>query len=64
MFKKLQFWAPLFVLASIALDVYINWADIGYRTLAITASIGWLMYWDALNDLHKYEKESSTDAKS
>jgi hypothetical protein len=64
MFKKLQFWAPLFVLASIAMDTYINWSDVGYRTLAITAMLGWLMYWDALNDLQKHEKELDTDAQS
>ena len=60
MFKKIQFWAPLFVLASITLDTYINWADVGFRTMAITASLGWLFYWDALNDLRKSEdKENS-----
>jgi hypothetical protein len=64
MFKKIQFWAPLFVLASIALDTYINWADVGFRTMAITASLGWLFYWDALNDLRKYEKDAETNAQS
>jgi hypothetical protein len=64
MLKKLMFWSPLFVLASIVLDTYIHWDDVAYRTLAITASLGWLMYWDALNDLHKIEKEQDTDVKS
>jgi len=59
-----MFWSPLFVLLSIALDTYIHWDDIGYRNLAITASLGWLLYWDALNDLQKYQKESDTDAQS
>jgi len=61
MFKKIQFWAPLFVLASIAMDAYLNWADISYRTLAITAALGWLMYWDVLNDLNKYESKDDTN---
>lgn len=64
MLKKFQFWTPLFVLISIALDTYINWANTDYRFMAITAGLGWLMYWDALNDLQKYEKESETDAQS
>jgi hypothetical protein len=57
MFKKIQFWAPLFVLASIVLDVYINWSDVAYRSMAITAIMGWVMYWDALNDLQKHEEK-------
>lgn len=64
MLKKIQFWLPLFILASIALDAYLNWADIGYRCMAITAGLGWLFFWDALNDLRKHEKETESDAKS
>jgi hypothetical protein len=64
MLKKLMFWSPLFVLASLSLDMYVHWADAEYRGLAITAMLGWLMYWEALNDLQKYQKESDTDAQS
>ena len=64
MLKKLQLFAPVFVLISIAMDLYVNWADLNYRLMAVTASLGWLMYWDALNDLHKIEKEQDTDVKS
>lgn len=64
MLKKLIFWSPLFVLLSIVFDVIAHYGDRDYLWMAITASIGWLMYWDALNDLYKYEKESDTDVKS
>jgi len=57
-----MFWSPLFVLLSIAFDVYFNWADVAYRTLAITASLGWLLYWDALNDLQNYEREDDANS--
>jgi hypothetical protein len=56
-----MFWSPLFVLASIGFDVYMHWPDTEYRSLAITAAIGWLMYWDTLNDLRKYEDEDETN---
>ena len=62
MLKKFIFWTPLFVLASISFDLYFHWSDTEYRSLAITAALGWLFYWDALNDLYKREKESDTDA--
>lgn len=56
---------PLVILATIIVDVYINWADVAYRSMAITASLGWLFYWDALNDLRKYEQEETdTNVKS
>ena len=64
MLKKFIFWSPLFVLASLVLDTYIHWQDTDYRSLAITAMLGWLFYWDALNDLYKREKEQDEDAKS
>jgi hypothetical protein len=64
MFKKLQLWAPLFVLLSLFMDMYINWADVAYRMLCITAMLGWLMYWDALNDLYKIQKETDINAQS
>lgn len=64
MLKKISFWLPLVILASIAIDTYINWAEVAYRSMAITASLGWLFYWDALNDLRKYEKDAETNAQS
>jgi hypothetical protein len=64
MLKKFIFWTPLFVLLSICLDMYVHWADTDHRSLAITAMMGWLFYWDALNDLYKIEKETDTDAQS
>jgi hypothetical protein len=64
MLKKFIYWSPLFVLASLSFDAYVHWDDVSYRGLAITAMIGWLMYWEALNDLQKLEKDSDKDAKS
>ena len=64
MLKKIQFWSPLLIIASIIFDLITHWADTEYRWIAITAALGWLMYWDVLFDLNKYEKESSTDAQS
>ena len=50
MLKAIRMWAPIVVLASIGLDMYINWNDPGYRMIAITAALGWLFFWDALRN--------------
>ena len=64
MFKRFIFWSPLFVLASIFFDAWVHYQDKDHLMICITAGLGWLMYWEALNDLEKYEKENDTDAKS
>lgn len=62
MLKQFIFWSPLLVLFSILWDWIAHYGDIDYQWMCITAGIGWLMYWDALNDLRRNEKETNTDA--
>lgn len=57
MFKKLLMWAPVLVLLSIALDIYVHWNDYDYRMLGITAALGWIFYWESLFDIQKLEKQ-------
>ena len=57
MLKKFIFWSPLVVLLSIVLDAYIHYSDKDYLLMCTTAGIGWLLYWEALNDLAKQESK-------
>jgi hypothetical protein len=41
--------------------MYVHWTDVEYRGLAITAMIGWLMYWEALHDLNKIQAKDETN---
>jgi hypothetical protein len=57
MLKKFTYWLPLFAIFSIAFDLMLGWGDPDYRWMAIMALIGWLFYWDTLNDLREAEAE-------